>query len=194
MTLNSWHNMVNEALPKMSYPPASTQLQIAEMYHSALYKLWFPFTFIFEIIIIFIVIIITPIIRFKLMGRPKVRQSQRSSNARKLEKRFRFGKNHFDLVKHPENVYTVHLCLDSNNIFVYCTGYLSMPLDTWTHFVNAIIPKVMLPRYDFVTIFRSSGLFLVTWATFSAHVTRVDPKCLYNQRKHGNSISFHFQF
>ena len=56
----------------------------------------------------------------------------------------------------------MHLGLDSNNIFGYCTGYLSMPLDTLTHFVNAVIHKVKLPRYDVVTIFRSSGLFLVT--------------------------------
>ena len=61
-----------------------------------------------------------------------------------------------------ENVYAVHLCIDSHNLYGYCTGYLSMPLDTWTHFVNAVIPKVKLPRYDVVTIFRSSGLFLVT--------------------------------
>ena len=27
---------------------------------------------------------------------------------------------HLDLVKNPENVYTVHLCIDSINLFVYC--------------------------------------------------------------------------
>ena len=38
MPLNSWHSMVNEALPKMTYPPASTHLQVDERYHSTLYK------------------------------------------------------------------------------------------------------------------------------------------------------------
>ena len=30
MPLASWHSMLNEALPKMTYPPASTQLQVDE--------------------------------------------------------------------------------------------------------------------------------------------------------------------
>ena len=38
MPLNSWHSMVNEALPKMTYPAASIQLQVDEWYHSTLYK------------------------------------------------------------------------------------------------------------------------------------------------------------
>ena len=96
------------------------------------------------------------------MGRTKRSQSQGTSKARKPEQRIRLGNYHLDLVEPPENVYAVHLCLDSNNIFGYCTGYLSMPLDTCTHFVNAVFPKVYLPRSDFVTILRSSGLFLVT--------------------------------
>ena len=79
------------------------------------------------------------------MGRPKGSQSKNASKARKVEQRIKFGNYHLDLVKHPENVYAVHICLDSNNLYGYCTGYLSMPLDTWTHFVNAVIPKVKLP-------------------------------------------------
>ena len=93
------------------------------------------------------------------MGCSKGSESKGPSKARKLEKRIRLGNYHLDLVEPPENVYAVHLCIDSNNIFGYCTGYLSMPLDTWTHFANAVIPKVKWPRYDVVTIFRSSGLF-----------------------------------
>ena len=88
--------------------------------------------------------------------------SKGPSKAPKLEQRIRFGNYHLDLVKHPENVYAVHLCIDTKNSYGYCTGYLSMLLDTWTHFVNAVIPKVKLPRYDVVTIFRSSVLFLET--------------------------------
>ena len=107
-------------------------------------------------------IIFISIIRLKLMGRPKGSQSKTPSKARKVEQRIKFGNYHLDLVKHPENVYAVHLCIDSHNLYGYCKGYLSMPLDTWTHFVNAVIPKVELPRYDVDSIFRSSGLFLVT--------------------------------
>ena len=117
--------------------------------------------FIISIIIIFTIITIF-IIRLKLMGRPKGSKSKTPSKARKVEQRIKFGNYHLDLVKHPENVYAVHLCIDSHNLYGYCTGYLSMPLDTWTHFVNAVIPKVKLPRYDVDSIFRSSGLFLVT--------------------------------
>ena len=105
--------------------------------------------FIISIIIIFTIIIIF-IIRLKLIGRPKGSRSKVPSKARKLEHRMQIGNYHLDLGKHPENVYAVHLSLDSNNIFGYCTAYLSMPLDTWTHFVNAVIPKVKLPRYEVV--------------------------------------------
>ena len=93
------------------------------------------------------------------MGRPKGRRSQGSYKARILEQRIKFGNYHLDLVKHAENHYAVHLCIEGDNLY---GGYLAMPLDTWTHFMNAVIPKVKLPRYDVVTIFRSSDLFLVT--------------------------------
>ena len=95
------------------------------------------------------------------MGRPKVSQTKVRSKARKHEHRIKFGNYHLDLVKHPENFNAVHLSLDSNNIFGYCTGYLSMPHDPWTHFVNGVIPKVKVGRYYVVNIYRS-GIFLVT--------------------------------
>ena len=95
------------------------------------------------------------------MGPPKGSHRQTPSKARKIEQRIKFGNYHWHLLKHHENVKVMHLCLDNNNIFGYCTGYLSMPLDTWTYFVNAVIPKVKMPRYDDVIIFGSSGLFLV---------------------------------
>ena len=117
---------------------------------------------VFIISIINILTIIIFIIRLKLMGRPKGSQSKNPSTARKIEQRIKFGNYHLKLVKHPENVYAMHLSIDGNNLFGYCPGYLSMPLDTWTHFVNAVIPNVKLPTYDVVTIFISSGLFLVT--------------------------------
>ena len=93
------------------------------------------------------------------MGRLKGSQNKGPSKAGKLEQRIKFGNYHLDLVKHAENHYAVHLCIEGDSLY---GGYLPMPLDTWTHFVNAVIPKVKLPRYDVVTIFRSSGLFLVT--------------------------------
>ena len=116
--------------------------------------------FIISIINNFIIIIL--IIRIKLMGGPKGSQSNVRSKARKFERRIKFGNDQLDLVKHPESDYVLHLCIDSNNLYGYCTGYLSIPLDTLTHFVNAVIPKVKLPSYDVVTLFRSCALFLVT--------------------------------
>ena len=78
----------------------------------------------------------------------------------------KFPNYHLHLVKHAENLYAVHLDIDSKNIFGYCTGYVSMPLYTWKHFLNAVIPKVKFPRYDVVTIFRSSALFFETESPF----------------------------
>ena len=90
------------------------------------------------------------------MGRPKGRQSKGPCKARILEQRIKFGNYHLDLVKHAENHYAVHLCIEGDILY---GGYLAMPLDTWTHFVHAVIPKVKWPRYDVVTIFRSSIYF-----------------------------------
>ena len=95
------------------------------------------------------------------MGRPKGTQSKAPSKPRKLEQRIKVGNYHLDLVKHPENVYAVHLCIDSNKLYGYCR-VIYLGLLTRPHFVSSVIPKVMLARYDVVTIFRSSGLFLVT--------------------------------
>ena len=44
---------------------------------------------------------------------------------------------HLDVVKHPENVYAVHLSIDSHNLYGYCTGYLSLPLDTFCECGNS---------------------------------------------------------
>ena len=121
------------------------------MYQSTLYK--YRFHFIFSINII---------VPLKLMCRPKRSQCNGPSKTPQPEQRIKIGKYHLHLVKHPENVYAVHLCIESNNLYGYCTGYLSMPIDYWTQFVNAVIPKGKLPRYDVVSNFRSSGLFLVT--------------------------------
>ena len=71
--------------------------------------------FIISIIISFTIIIF--IIRLKLMGRPKGSESKTPSKAGKLEQRIRFGNDLFDLVKHPENVYAVHLCIDTPNLY-----------------------------------------------------------------------------
>ena len=44
---------------------------------------------------------------------------------------------HLDLVKHPENVYAVHLCIDSINLNGYCKGFLSMLIDTFCECGNS---------------------------------------------------------
>ena len=38
MPLASWHSMINEVLPKMTYPPMSAQPEVNERYNSPLYK------------------------------------------------------------------------------------------------------------------------------------------------------------
>ena len=38
MPLTSWHSMINDVLPKMTYPPVGPQLQVDERYPSTLYK------------------------------------------------------------------------------------------------------------------------------------------------------------
>ena len=76
--------------------------------------------------------------RLKLMARPKWSQSKTPSKARKIEQRIKFGNYHLDLVKHPENVYAMHLCLDSNNIFRYCTSiYATWHVDTFCECGNS---------------------------------------------------------
>ena len=74
----------------------------------------------------------------------------------------KFGRSyHLDLVKYPDNVYAVHICCDADNRFGLGSGIISMSLNTWDEFINHAIFRV-IEWYDIVTIFRSSGLFLVT--------------------------------
>ena len=124
------------------------QLAVPERYHSTLYKEGFHFIYYHqhqhyhyyhqdhdvysESTINFILIRY----RQKLMGRPKGCQNKGTSKARKLEQRIKFANYQLDLGKDPENVETVHLCIDRKNIYGYCTCYLSMALDTWTSFVG----------------------------------------------------------
>ena len=120
------------------------------------------FLIIIIIITLIINIIIQIIIRLKLLDLTKQCHSKGRSKERKLEQRIKFGNNHLDFVTLPENAYAIHLCIDSKQIFGYCTGYLAMTLDRWTHFVNAVIPKVKFSMYDVATIFTSSVVFLET--------------------------------
>ena len=53
MPLASWHSMINGALPKITYPPMSTQLEVDERYHSTLYKHRFRIIFLILITIIY---------------------------------------------------------------------------------------------------------------------------------------------
>ena len=75
-----------------------------------------------------------------------------------MAKGIKLGNYLVDLVKHPENVFTLQLCVVNYNLYVYCMPYVSLPLVTWTHFVSSLIPKVEFSRYD-GTIFRSCFLF-----------------------------------
>ena len=67
-----------------------------------------------------------------------------------------------ELVKYPDNVYAVHICCDADYRFGLGSGFISMSLNTWDEFFNHIGLRLNVKGYDVVTIFRSSGLFLVT--------------------------------
>ena len=75
MPLTSWHSMINDVLPKMTYPPMCAQPEVSDRYPSSLYKHWFPSTFISEFNIFFTIIIIF-IIWFKTNGLPKGKSEQ----------------------------------------------------------------------------------------------------------------------
>ena len=75
----------------------------------------------------------------------------------------KFGRSyHLDLVKYPDNVYAVHICCDADNRFGIGSGIISMSLNTWDEFLYHCCGRLNVGGYDVVTIFRSSGLFLVT--------------------------------
>ena len=85
------------------------------------------------------------------MERPLLRRSQGHGKACNFEQRITFGNYHFNMRKHAENLYAVHLCRDIDNLYGV---NLAMSLDTWADFVSVVIHKVKLARYDIVPICR----------------------------------------
>ena len=74
----------------------------------------------------------------------------------------KFGRcYHLDLVKYSDNVYAVHICCDEDNRFGLGSGFISMSLNTWDEFLYHASSRLNVEGYDVVTIFRSSGVFLV---------------------------------
>ena len=69
---------------------------------------------------------------------------------------------HLDLVKYPDNEYAVHICCNADNRFGLGSGFILMSLNTWDEFMYHASSRLNVEGYDVVTIFRSSGLFLVT--------------------------------
>ena len=95
-----------------------------------------------------------------LMAPPK--RFEKQSRPRKVQG-VKFGRSyHLDLVKYPDNVYAVHICCDADNRFGIGSGIISMSLNTWEEFIFHASARLNVDQYDVVTIFRSSGLFLVT--------------------------------
>ena len=93
------------------------------------------------------------------MGRPKrIIQDSKPLKVQGIN----FGCYHLDLVKYSDNVYTVHICCDGDNRFGLGSGFISMSLNTWDEFFNHVGVRLDVEGYDVVTIFRSSGQFLVT--------------------------------
>ena len=94
------------------------------------------------------------------MGPPK--RFDKLSKPRKVQG-VKFGRcYHLDLVKYPDNVHAVHICCEADNRFGLGSGIISMSLNTWEEFIFHASSRLNIEGYDVVTIFRSSGLFLVT--------------------------------
>ena len=94
------------------------------------------------------------------MGPPK--RFVKQSKPRKVQG-VKFGRcYHLELVKHSDNEYAVHICCDADYRFGLGSGFISMSLNTWDEFFNHVGLRLDVEGYDVVTIFRSSGLFLVT--------------------------------
>ena len=74
----------------------------------------------------------------------------------------KFGRYHLDLVKYSDNLYAVHICCDADNRFGLGSGFISRSLNTWDEFFNHAGFRLNVEGDDVVTIFTSSGLFLVT--------------------------------
>ena len=101
--------------------PDDNSITHDERYHSTLYKerfhlIYYHYYYYYHHhhpITIKTILIAIP---QKFNGPPKGKSQQGSEQGSKVEQRIRFGNYHLDVVKHPENVYAVHLCIDNKNI------------------------------------------------------------------------------
>ena len=66
------------------------------------------------------------------------------------------------LVKYSDNVYAVHIWCDADNRFGFGSGFFSLSLNTWDEFLYHASSILNVEEYEVISIFRSSGLFLVT--------------------------------
>ena len=105
------------------------------------------------------------------MGRSKGSINKVHRKTRKIQE-VKFGQYHLDLIKHPDNVYAVHICCDMEKRYGVGSGFISMSLKTWDDFINLTCAKLNVDKYDIITIFRSSVLFLVSGHMYYVHVTR----------------------
>ena len=95
-----------------------------------------------------------------LMGPPKrIIQYSKPRNVHGVK----FGRYHLDLVKYSDHVYAVHICYVGDKRFGLGSGFISMSLNTWDEFFNHAGFRLNVEGYDVLTIFRSTGLFLLTY-------------------------------
>ena len=112
------------------------------------------------------------------MGRTKGSINKVHGKTRKIQM-VKFGQYHLDLIKHPDNVYAVHICCIAENRFGLGSGFISMSLKTWDDFINLLCLRLNVEKYDIINIFRSSVLFLVSGHMNYAQVTRAKSNLLF---------------
>ena len=112
------------------------------------------------------------------MGRTKGSINKVHGKTRKIQV-VKFGQYHLDLIKHPDSVYAVHICCDAEKRIGVGSGLISMSLQTCDEFINLTCAKLNVDKYDIITIFRSSVLFLVSGHMYYAHVTRAKSNLLF---------------
>ena len=83
---------------------------------------------------------------------------KRPTKARKLIQRKKFGENHLDLIKYPDNEYLMHLCVDASSSFGMSPAYISLSHADCKHITN----RLHVDGYAVVTIFTASDLLLVS--------------------------------
>ena len=93
------------------------------------------------------IIIFIFLINICVLGLTKGSINKAHGKTRKIQV-VKFGHYHLDLIKHPDNVYAVHICCDAENRFRLGSGFISMSLKTWDDFIKHTCARLNMNKYD----------------------------------------------